>query len=286
MIRRQPGSSRRSYGGNRYSYYTPQSFWGRNKPTIVMSGVVSLCCGTYYCQWTAERLAEKGNHALSDWIRQNFVNSADNIREGRWWVIVSNSFAHGNLVHLGINMYSLWGFGSAFVGIFGAPYFAGLWLVSAVSCSIAQNRWQYTQERLRREMVGRRWDKREDLPTLFSILGNRIVISREWALAISGGSGALGPHYGGSLGASGVLCGLIGTFCCVSPRMRVLPFFFLPFSVPLWLSVLLFTEASVFCMATGYVPQIGHAGHMGGMAAGIAYYYGAARPWLRRSGRL
>ena len=273
MLRKSLWYTRRSYNGNSYDYYTPQSFWGRNKPALVTSGIIGVCCGTYYCQWIAGRLAEKGDPAPSNWIRQNFVNSAENVREGRWWVMVSSSLAHNSLPHLGFNMLALWGFGSSFVGVFGVRCFVGLWMISAASCSAAQILWQHTQERLRSEMVGRRWDKRED-PT---ILGIRI--SRERALAISGGSGASQPHYGGSLGASGVVCGLTGTLLCCSPTMTMQ---LLVLPMPLWLFQTLFTMGSVFCMATGFVPEIGHAGHLGGMAAGIAYYYGIARPWLRR----
>lgn len=211
-------------------------------------------------------------------MRQNFINSADNIKEGRWWVQVSSSFAHVNLLHLGINMVALWGFGTRFVALFGVPAFAGLWLFSAATCSGAQIHWELTQERLRKEMAGQRWDKGpEDL----TILGMRI--SSERALAISGGSGALGPHYGGSAGASGAISGLLGVFLCYMPKMPVQQFFILP--MPLWLAQLAFTTGSVYCMANGYSPGIGHAGHVGGTVAGIAYYYVAIRRGLRRTGR-
>lgn len=274
-LRRLPWSSHRSYNKNNYGYYTPQSFWARNKPQIVVAGVIGLCCCTYYVQWTATKLSGQGKHELSDLIRRNLINSDENIKEGRWWVMISNSFAHVNLVHLGFNMLALWGFGRSFVNAFGVARFVGLWLFSSASCSAAFIYWQRTQDRLRRETVGRRWDKPEN----FSILG--IGIGRERARAISGGSAAYGL-FGGSEGASGVICGLAGTFLCCAPRM---PVFFLTIPLPLYLLELGLAAATVFCMANGYLPWLGHAGHLGGTAAGIAYYYGAARPWLRRTGR-
>ena len=278
IFRPPPCYPYRGYNRNSYNAYTPESAWSRNKPKIVVGGVIGLCCGTYCCQWTAKKLSDQGNHAFYDIIRRNFINSADNIKEGRWWVMVTSSFAHVNLLHLGINMVVLWGFGNGFVALFGVPAFAGLWLLSAASCSAAQNHWEETRERLRKEMAGHRWDKRpEDL----TILGMRI--SKERALAISGGSGALGPHYGGSAGASGALSGLLGFFLFYMPKMPVQLFFILP--MPLWLAQLAFTTGSVYYMANGYSPGIGHAGHMGGTVAGIAYYYGVIRPWLRRTGR-
>lgn len=277
LSRRPLWSCRRNYNQDSYGYYTPESFWARNKSTIVVGGAIGLCCGTYFCQWTAERLAEQGDHALSDLIQQNLISSATNIREGRWWVMLTSSFAHANLVHLGINMYCLWGFGSSLVHGLGVPRFTGLWAVSAVACSAAEIYWQNTQERLQRETAGRRWDRPEE----FSVLG--IPISRERAVAIAGGSSSLEPHYGGSIGASGVLCGLAGTLVCLAPRMQV-SVFFLP--APLWSAELLLVAGSVYCMATGSLQLFGHAGHLGGLTAGVAYYYGVARPWLRRAGRL
>lgn len=271
------GSFKKSYKKRNYYNYTPQSVWMRNKQNIVVGGVVALCCNLHYCKWIGTKQAENGDHALSDWIRRNFIGSAENLREGRWWVLITSSFAHVNLLHLALNMLALWGAGRSVVGVLGVPYFAGLWVVSAVSSSWAQIKWQGTQERLRRESEGRRWGRAENS----TILGR--PISRDRALAISGGNGALGLHYGGGAGASGVISGLMGTLTCLVPRA---PTLFLVFPMPLWLASLIFCEGSAFCMFTGDLPMIGHAAHLGGFAAGLAGYYGAVRPLLRRTGRL
>ena len=269
--------NKRSYKKRKYYNYTHQSVWMRNKPNIVVGSVVGLCCATYYCQWTGAKRTEKGVHALSDLIRRNFIGSAENLREGRWWVLISSSFAHVNLPHLALNMLALWGAGRSIVGVLGVSYFAGLWVVSAMSSSWAQIQWQETQERLRRETVGRRWDRAEHP----EVLG--IPISRERALVISGGKGALGPHYGGGAGASGAISGLMATLLCLVPKA---PTIFLVFPMPLWLGSLFFYTGSAFCMATGNLPMIGHAAHLGGFAAGLFGYWGMARLLLRRTGRL
>lgn len=277
-----PCSFKASYNGksyNRRSYhdYAPESVWARSKSNIVVGGVIGLCCTTYYCQWTGARQAERGDHALSDLIRQNFISSLQNLKEGRWWVQISSSIAHVNLPHLVLNMVALWGMGRGFVEIYGVYYFAMLWITSASAASWLQTDWQFKQEKLRKEMVGRRGDQPENP----RILG--IPISRERALAISGGSGSPGVQYGGSAGASGVICGLMGTFVCLAPKTSII--FFL-FPMPLWLGSLVFCTGSAFCMATGHLPMIGHAAHLGGFASGLAYYWGALRPWLRKTGRL
>ena len=193
--------------------------------------------------------------------------------------MISSSFVHDNELHLGFNMLALWGFGRILVNVIGIPCFVGLWVFSAASFSAAQIYWEHTLRRLHREMVSRRWDKREDP----KILG--IPICRERALAISGGSGALELHHAGCAGASGVICGLSGLLLCCAPNLSIQRFFPLPLAMPLWLGELIFATGSAFCMATGYFPTYWHAGHLGGTAVGIAYFYGVARPWLRRTGR-
>ncbi|KAM0805221.1 hypothetical protein BDR22DRAFT_798531, partial [Usnea florida] len=92
------------------------------------------------------------------------------------------------------------------------------------------------------------------------------------------------PRFGGSVGASGAICGLTGLFLCYMPKLPIRLLFVLP--MPLWLGELAFTVGSGYCMATGYAPSVGHAAHLGGTAAGIAYYFALVRPWLRRVGRI
>lgn len=278
ILRRPPWSSHRSYYQNRQHYYTPDSFWVRFKPSIVVGGMVALCCGTFALQYTAKKLANRGDRTPSDLVRRNFISSAENTREGRWWVLITSSFAHVNLPHLVLNMFALWGFGCVCVELLGVPYFLSLWVCTASTSANLQIWWENKMESLRKGTTGRRWDKAEAT----TILG--IPISRERAVRMSGGSSARGIHYGGSAGASGVICGLTGVVLCYLPKLPVRQFLFLP--MPLWLAQLVFTAGSAYCMATGSLPVIGHAAHLGGIAAGIGYYYAAARPWLRKTGRL
>ena len=278
MSRRPLSSSYRRYSYNSYGAYSPTSVWQRNKPAIVVGCAIGLCCGTYACQWFAEKQMERGNLALHELMQRNFVCSGDNVfRVGRWWVLLTSSFAHVSPIHLGLNMICLWGFGTPFVAVFGASRFVGLWMFSALACAAASIYWQEEKERLRRETTGRRWDKRNET---YKIIG--IEISREWALAVSGANGGHGLLYGGSVGTSGVACGLIGFQVCMAPHARTL-LLFLP--MPFWLSTSLIAIGSAYCMATNTLPFIGHAGHLGGMAAGFVWYFGPGRRWLRRFGR-
>ena len=271
---------RRSHNNHSYHDYTEPSFWARNKALLVANVVTGLCLGTYYLQWIAESPTATSNNPLYLFIQRNLINTPENISEGRWWVLVSNSIAHGNIVHLVLNVIAMWGFIGGTVNLFGVPLFIGAWLFTAASCSAAQNYWQAQRQALRLQYTSRAWQKKSED---YTVLG--IPISRERAVAITSlDQGDLSPRLGGSLGASGAICGLSGIFLCIAPRLSMRFLFVIP--MPLWLTELIFTVGSGYCMATGYAPYIGHAGHLGGLAGGIVYYYALARPWLRRVGRM
>ena len=234
-----------------------------------MSFTILICCAVFMNQLLAQQEANQGNHTRQDWIEQNLINSTENVRQGRWWVMLSSSFAHGNIIHLGINMYALWSIGSGFVSIFGFRRFAVLWVASAFASSTAQNYWQKTKQRL--QIESQRWDNNQK----YTILG--IPISKERARVIAGTSDS---PYAGSVGASGVTCGLIGLYLFFAPRVPVVVFSFI--HSPMWLSQVVFLGGSVLCLATGALTGIAHAAHLGGTAAGVAYYYSVARPYVRK----
>ena len=73
------------------------------------------------------------------------------------------------------------------------------------------------------------------------------------------------PTIGGSLGSSTALCGLMFT-----------QFTSMPATCVFWAGV------SVYCLYSGFLPMIGHAGHLGGMAGGVAAYFLFLRRMLRR----
>ena len=237
-----------------------------------MSFTIFICCVVFMNQVLAQQEASQGNRTRHDWIEQNLINSTENVRQGRWWVMLGCSFAHGNLIHLGINMFALWSVGKGFVAIFGFRRFAALWVGSAFISSAAQLYWYTTKERL--QMESRRWDNNQK----YTILG--IPISKERARVIAGASDS---QYAGSVGASGVTCGLVGLYLFFAPRVPVVLFQFI--HSPLWLSEVVFLGGSAFCLATGFLPAIAHAAHLGGTASGVLYYYSVARPYVRKMAR-
>lgn len=59
------------------------------------------------------------------------------INEGQWWRLVTPMFVHVNLLHLLVNMYSLWIVGPYVEKLYGSAKFVVLWVVSGVGALIA-----------------------------------------------------------------------------------------------------------------------------------------------------
>lgn len=120
---------------------------------------------------------------------ENFVCSRKNYYEGRWWVLGTSTFAHANLMHLGVNMYALWGLGrSVVVSTRSVPVLAGLWLVCGVGASCPDVFWPRIKQ-----YVPADW-------------GQTIAEKAQWNQDKK------------SLGASGAIFGLLGFMGAHRPR--------------------------------------------------------------------
>ena len=102
-----------------------------------MAGCVGLY-GYEQLLTTEVKQGSRNAYAILKSLKNNFVLSRDNIREGRYWVMLTSSFAHANFEHLLFNMLSLWGFGQAFIRTFGVGQFAVIWIGSSVVGSALQ----------------------------------------------------------------------------------------------------------------------------------------------------
>lgn len=259
---------RRGYISQHTLYESP---WERNKAKIVVGGVLALCCGPFVANlWANQRAQNLRDDKPLTFIKENFICSLENVREGRWWVTLSSSLTHFSPMHLAVNGLSLWSAGQFVIGIFGIPAFVGIWITSALSCSAASLYWEAEREEARKNSVGQRWD------------GSDQTQKRKWLIPKNGTD--TGVVYGGSVGASGAISGLFSAMTCFAPFLRMgVPL--IPFSMPAWAFEAVFAGGTLYCMESGSLPWIGHAGHLGGLMGGILYYYIGLRPWLRRMPR-
>ncbi len=216
-------------------------------PTIVLA-TIGLCCGIFCCHsYAAIQLREHHDPSLDDFFRRNMVNSGQNWREGRWWTLLTSSFTHINLLHLGVNMFSLFSIGPWIVGVFGVGGYVLTWVGSSMACcgySLLWDDFQSKQEQLPKAQQPGAW--------------------RRWEKAGK-------PHVHSetvSAGASGSVLGLSAALGMIVPRFPI-QIFPIPIPLSLWVFNTLFAAGSTYCMFSESLPIIGHAGHLGGMGGGL-----------------
>jgi len=168
---------------------------------------------------------------------------------------------HYNFMHIAFNMATLISFGPHAVRLFGPSGFAVLWVGSAAACGAAHVLWDQVQEQERRKRGKDR----------ITILGYQVVKDDPTVSTTSTQS----------IGASGSILGIVTAIGCFQPQMGI-SMLLVPFYIPAWGAALIFANFSFYAMVTGILPWMGHAGHLGGMAFGAAYYY----TWLKRRLRL
>ena len=199
-----------------------------------VAGVIGLCSVATIATWVAVFRGEfQGDWELHDFIQRNFVCSLDNVKSGRWWVILTCSSEHVQPWHLVLNMSVLWGIGRRFIGIFGAPALLKTWVISAIAGSLGLLCWEEKHK------------NRDHTPVI------------------------------GAVGSSTALFGLLS-----AESVFLLHLFS---KKPLGSAPFLFWRppvycfgafgASVLCLYSDFLPSIGHAGHLGGMAGGVAAYF-------------
>ena len=150
----------------------------------------------------------------------------DNIKSGRWWVVLTSSVQHYSPIHFIIDMILLWDIGRQFIYKFGVPAFVWTWVISAITgsaCSLA-------------------WDK-------YTNSDNRITM---------GGTGCTPAYFG--LTFAEIAFNPYAPFKATSASA--------PF--PVWRVSAFWLGASLYCLFSDVLPVYGHAGHLGGMAGGLA----------------
>jgi len=113
--------------------------------------------------------------------------------------------------------------------MYGFKPFASLWLLSGIGSNLAGIYW----------------------PDIVAAAKKNNLISSSRTLG--------GEHKGGSLGASGALCGMAGFLSFLVPSTAV--------------QTALFAGFSVYCIAENAVPELGHVEHLFGLASGAAYWF-------------
>ena len=160
-------------------------------------------------------------------------------------------------------MVGLYTLGPLVVSTFGPGAFLTLWVGSSLACDTAVLYWDWLGQQAKQAKFARIWGEG---------IGKNIRQYRTREEPI------VETH---SIGASGSVLGLFAAFTCMMPRHKVM-IMPIPFPIQAWIGIGGFALGSLYCAVNGLFPFVGHAGHLGGMAFGTAWFAVWGRRVLRR----
>ncbi|KAJ2158164.1 hypothetical protein GGF46_003971 [Coemansia sp. RSA 552] len=200
--------------------------------------------GIVYLVWNSaqQRRTSLGDNTLYVWMLKNFSSMWVNLREGRLWTLVTPAFSHVSTMHLAVNMFILYSFGADLVRVVGKKRFLGFYLLAGV-CG-----------------------------NLLSTVTRGIILPR-----LNGDySGVMQP----AIGASTATVGITTLFACLFPKTQFMLFFVVP--MPAWLATVGFIGWDMWRVLGSKNTRVDGAGHLGGAAAALGYYWFRLRPLIRR----
>ncbi|KAL8853047.1 MAG: hypothetical protein Q9221_002077 [Calogaya cf. arnoldii] len=226
------------------------------KPYIVTYATIGTCCSAYAYNLYADDQARERRFWHRNFIDKHLIFTRDNYNAGRWWTMVTYSFMHTSALHLAVNMLAFSSFSPICISTMGLRSFAALWLGGSVSAMYLT-------------MLGDDYKKKQassGSSRLITSIGGRPLPQRAQG----------NPENTRHIGASASLLSLVTAVACRTPwhGVYVIP---IPVSIPMYGAVGGFAVFSIIAFAQDLVPFIGHAGHLGGMAFGAAYYALALR---------
>jgi membrane associated rhomboid family serine protease len=175
-------------------YANSDPYRRRVSPNAVVGGTIALCTSV----WLYSVIANEESTKPKQWgqrqkqklelFRENFVASRANLKQGRWWTLVTHTFAHTEWWHLGMNMMALWSLGPYLIALHGARTFALVWLTAGAGGAAVQIYWpEIVREAMKRKIISKPFG---------NVHGNEL-----------------------GLGASGSISGLFGVLACTIPRV-------------------------------------------------------------------
>lgn len=236
-------SSRRHYNSGS-SHYPGHGGFSVNSAYWLLFSINAASFAT----WWYARLTNNGKLAQTH-LNQTLASLAA-WESGRWWTILTSACTHHDLMHFAFNMLTLKTFCSivGFVPGIGGGHILLLALGSALAGS-----------------GGWVWQQKLRLDTIRSSSS-----SRGWGQSQTYNSAASRIYSASALGASGVVMGVGAVATCLIPTMPI-QLMFIPIGIPLWVVTGLYAVADSYFL-TSQTSGTAHAGHLGGLLFGVAYY--------------
>ncbi|KAI0334734.1 rhomboid-domain-containing protein [Cubamyces sp. BRFM 1775] len=141
----------------------PQGPWQRLRARInaipskyIFWGIIGLN-GLVFASWNLAWIKYESTRDPSSflWMRRNFVASAENLRNGRWWTLVTCCFSHQDITHLLFNGFAYYFTAPVAMSILGNVGFLGLYLGSGIVSSFVAIAWRnYIDPHVRGGSIG------------------------------------------------------------------------------------------------------------------------------------
>ncbi|KAJ2723167.1 hypothetical protein GGI07_002802 [Coemansia sp. Benny D115] len=183
-----------------------------------------------------------GDYSLVNWMVKNFTISWANLMSGRLWTLLTPAFSHIEPLHFAINMFMLYSFGVDLVRMLGPRRFMAFYLGAALCGNL----------------------------TSAVIRGVVMPIAKQDYSQIAQPS----------LGASTSVVGITTLMACLQPHAQIMLFMVIP--MPFWVATVGFIGYDLYNTSLNKRGRADGAGHLGGAAAGLAYYWFRLRPLIRR----
>ena len=201
---------------------------------------------------------------IRDISEKYFIASTENYHSHRAESVLRSTFMHGSLLQIAVNMFVLNSFAPTLImhyGLFRA--FIPLWVLAGSAGGVAFVRWQQVNEpRSGWDTKGR---KSESFLGIKPTPETRAMCSQQ-----------------GGCGASGVLSGILGFLFTAGHRGMTVGIPLVPLGIPLSVATLGYVAFEYWALSTGSLPQLGHAGHLGGVIGGAMFGVLFRLPFLRR----
>lgn len=228
---------RQFHNGQLLSFFETQ-------PSFFPCAIMVVCSSClFYMKWAQNQLRQHRNAAPLERLLRNFFNSLTNYREGRWWNLLTATIMHRTTWHFMMNMICLWEWGTTVVSLLGAPALVVTWVGAGVFASAA----------------GLIYDK---------MIENKTARSKANG-SLSEDDAKIHVQYGG-LGASGSIFGIFALLTCMGPHVSMS----IPMQRRLYPSWWLLAGSAGFSAAAmqfEWLPDVGHAAHLGGMLFGVLF---------------
>ncbi|KAI9001225.1 hypothetical protein BD414DRAFT_574685 [Trametes punicea] len=137
----------RGHGGNGGD---PQGPWQRLRARInaipsgvIFWGIIGLNA-LVFVSWNVARAQYQATGDGSSYVfmLNNFISSAENLRSGRWWTLLTCCFSHEDTTHLLFNGFTFYFMAPFVLSILGNVGFLGLYLGGGIVSSLAGIAWR------------------------------------------------------------------------------------------------------------------------------------------------